>query len=120
MTKENTLWHYRLSDEQRDLYDIIESSSLEFTGIGTDKCQKFMDKLHMLGITAAKEFENCHSFGADSVEEFAEYWCTEVCCRENEPGGDWRSVWVNEYSHEFKTIEFNDSIYFFHAHKTYA
>ena len=115
-------WYDNLTDQDRELYDMIEDRCPEFTKLDAEQCQEFMDELSEYGITTAEQFENAYYYQFDSYKaeaEFSEYVATEINCVDI-PAYifshiDWQSMWDCELRHDFFTIEFDGETYFFNS-----
>ena len=123
-------WYDSLTDERRELFDMIEDRCLEFrnppvflTGktLDAEQCQEFMDKLDDLGITTADEFESAYMYQSDSwnaEREFAQFFAEEIACLNDAGMGsflviDWQATWDCNLSYDFNTIQFDGETYFF-------
>lgn len=117
-------WYDKLSTQDKDLYDTIEERCDEFTKLGAEQCQEFMDKLSEIGITTATQFEDAYftsvSYAHDESHygEFVEYIVSEVNCQELPEFLciDWLQSWYYAYRYDFTDIEFDGEVYFFHNH----
>ena len=119
-------WYDNLSDQDRDLYDMIEDRCPEFTKLDANQCQEFMDELSDHGITTAEQFEDAYYYQTDSWNpeaEFAQYIAEEVEClsfmNDAAPGSwlviDWQASWDSALRYDFFTIEFDGETYFFNS-----
>jgi CCR4-NOT transcriptional regulation complex NOT5 subunit len=119
-------WYNNLSDQDRDLYDMIEDRCPEFTKLDADQCQEFMDELSEHGITTAEQFEDAYYYQTDSwhpEREFAQWIAEEVEClafmNDAGPGSwlviDWQASWDTALCYDFFTIEFDGETYFFNS-----
>ena len=111
-------WYDSMTDQGRDLYDMIEDMCPEFSKLDAEQCQEFMDELSELGITTAEQFQDAYFYQSDSwnVEaEFAEYVTTELNCVDlpDYVVVDWQATWDCNLRYDFSTIEFNGETYFF-------
>ena len=114
-----THWYDSLTDQDRDLYDMIEDKCPEFTKLDATQCQQFMDELSDLGITTAEQFEDAYFYQTDSWHpeaDFAEYITTELNCVELPEFVvvDWQATWDRNLRYDFSIIEFDGETYFFH------
>ena len=118
-------WYDSLSDQDRELYDMIEDRCPEFTKLDATECQEFMDELSDLGITTAQQFEDAYFYHTDSwnaEREFAQFYAEDICCLDvcNDAGMgsflviDWQATWDSSLHYDFSTIEFDGGTYFFH------
>ena len=118
-------WYDNLSDQDQELYDMIEDRCSEFTKLEHGQCQEFMDELSEHGITTAQQFEDAYYYQTDSYNpevEFAQWIAEEVEClafmNDAAPGSwlviDWQASWDSALSYDFFTIEFDGETYFFH------
>ena len=110
-----------LSDQDRELYDMIEDRCPEFSKLDAQQCQEFMDELSELGITTAQQFEDAYFYQTDSwnaEREFAEYITLELNCVELPEYVviDWQATWNRSVCYDFSTIEFDGETYFFSNH----
>ena len=115
-------WYGSLSEQDRDLYDMIEDRCPEFEKFDAEWCQQFMDTLSKHGITTAEQFEDAYFTQFDYAhdnshyEEFAEWITTEIQDIEI-PNGlviDWMSSWLRNFQYDFIDIEFDCVVYFFY------
>ena len=111
-------WYDSLTDEGRELYDMIEEMCPEFTKLDAEQCQEFMDELSEHGITTAEQFQDAYYYQTDSwypERDFAEYVTTEVGCVDlpNYVVIDWQATWDCNLRYDFFTIEFDGETYFF-------
>ena len=113
-------WYDCLTDQQRELYDMIEERCPEFEKFNVDECDSFMSDLEDIGITTAEQFECAYLYtsGAWSPgKDFAEYFVTDLLCESIPPSLeshiDWQSVWDHELYYEINTIEMDGDTYFF-------
>lgn len=118
-------WYDSLSDQDRELYDMIEDRCPEFEKLDAEECQQFMDELSDLGITTAEQFENAYFYQTDSwnaERDFAQFYAEEIACLDvtNDAGMgsflviDWQATWDCNLRYDFSTIEFDGETYFFH------
>ena len=117
-------WYDNLSNQDQELYDMIEYRCPEFEKLEHGQCQEFMDELSEYGITTAQQFEDAYfmqfSYAHDESHfgEFVEYIVTEL----NDQVLpeflviDWQASWYRNYRHDFFSIEFDGEVYFFSAH----
>ena len=117
-------WYDSLTDEQRELYDMIEDRCPQFTKLDAEQCQEFMDELDDIGITTAEHFEDAYFYQTDSWNpeaEFAQFFAEEIACLDvtNDAGMgsylviDWQATWDCNLKYDFITIEFDGETYFF-------
>ena len=113
-------WYDNLTDQDRELYDMIEDRCPEFTKLDAEQCQEFMDELSEHGITTAEQFEDAYFYQTDSwnaERDFAEYVTTEINCVDIPDyilnHIDWQSMWDCNLRFDFFTIEFDSETYFF-------
>ena len=117
-------WYDNLTEQDQELYDMIEDRCPEFTKLNGGLCREFMDELSEYGITTAEQFEDAFftsfSYAHDEshLGEFVEYLVTEINCQELPEFLviDWQQSWYANYRHDFFTIEFDGEVYFFHNH----
>ena len=117
-------WYDNLTEQDQELYDMIEDRCPEFTKLDAEQCQEFMDELSDIGITTAEQFEDAYfiqfSYAHDESHfgEFVEYCVTEIDCKELPEFLviDWQASWYRNYQHDFSTIEFDGEVYFFFNH----
>lgn len=116
-------WYDNLTEQDQELYDMIEDRCPEFTKLDADQCQEFMDELSDHGITTAEQFEDAYFYQSDSWDaerDFAQYITEEVNCISLEDLGylviDWQATWDSSLRYDFSTIEFDGATYFFHNH----
>ena len=114
-------WYDKLSTQDKDLYDAIEERCLEFTNLGAEECQEFMDQLSEYGITTGEQFDDAYFYTSECFEpeaEFAEYVMTEINCIDipDYVVVDWQATWDRNLCYDFFSIEFNGDTYFFHNH----
>jgi hypothetical protein len=115
-------WYDNLTEQDQELYDMIEDRCPEFTKLNGELCREFMDELSEYGITTAEQFEDAFftsfSYAHDESHfgEFVEYIVTEINCQELPEFLviDWQQSWYANYRHDFFTIEFDGEVYFFH------
>ena len=112
-------WYDNLTDQDRDLYDMIEDMCPEFSKLDAEQCQEFMDELRWIGITTAEQFEDAYYYQTDSWNAesvFAEYVTTEINCVDlpDYVAIDWQSTWDCYLRFDFNTIQFDGETYFFH------
>jgi hypothetical protein len=114
-------WYDSLTDEQRELYDMIEERCPEFTKLDAEQCQEFMDELDDIGITTADDFEDRYYYQTNAYNaesEFAQYYVDELMCLDlNDLGAlviDWQATWDCNLRYDFNTIELDGETYFFH------
>jgi hypothetical protein len=116
-------WYDNLTEQDQELYDMIEDRCPEFSKYDAAKCQDFMDELSEYGITTAEQFENAYftsfSYAHDESHfgEFVEFIVTDINCQELPEFLviDWQQSWYSNYRHDFFTIEFDGEVYFFHT-----
>ena len=113
-------WYDNLTDQDRELYDMIEDRCPEFTKLDAEQCQEFMDELSEQGITTAEQFENAYYMQFDSWNpqaDFAEYITTECNCVDLPAYVviDWQATWDCNLRHDFYYIEFDGETYFFNS-----
>ena len=111
-------WYESLTEQDSELYDMIEDMCPEFTKLDAEQCQEFMDELSEYGITTAEQFEDAYFYQTDSwnaEREFAEYVTTELNCVDlpDYVVIDWQATWDCNLRHDFFTIEFDGETYFF-------
>ena len=119
-----TNWHDTLTEQDQELYDMIEDRCPEFEKLDGEQCREFMDLLADHGITTAQQFEDAYwyqlSYSHDESHygEFVEYLVTEVDCQQLPEFLviDWQQSWYANYRHDFMDIEFDGEVYFFHVH----
>ena len=119
----NTIWYDSLTDQDQELYDIIEETCPEFSKLEGKQCREFMDELSEYGITTAEQFQNAYCAQFDYAHDeshygdFVEYWVTEIDCKELPEFLviDWQASWYRNYRHDFIDIEFDGEVYFFFA-----
>ena len=116
---EDGAWYDMLSAQDKDLYDIIEERCPEFTKLGAEQCQEFMDELSEYGITTESQFEDAYFYTSDDLHpeaEFAEYVTKEINCLDipDYIVVDWQATWDSYLYYDFFTIEFDGEVYFFH------
>tara|TARA_R100000458_G_C8238007_1_gene217800 strand:- start:783 stop:1184 length:402 start_codon:yes stop_codon:yes gene_type:complete len=117
-------WYDSLTDQDQDLYDVIEERCPEFTKAFAIDCQAFMDALSEHGITTGEQFEDAFFASFDYAHdeshygEFVEYLVTEVDDRDLPEYLviDWQASWYRNYRHDFMDIEHDGTVYFFHCH----
>lgn len=115
-------WYDSLTEQDQELYDMIEDRCPEFSKLNGRLCREFMDELSEYGVTTAEQFEDAFftsfSYAHDESHfgEFVEYIVTEINCQELPEFLviDWQESWYRNYRHDFFTIEFNGEVYFFH------
>ena len=115
-------WYDNLTEQDQELYDMIENMCPEFTKLDATECQEFMDELSEHGITTAEQFESAYFYQSTAYKaeaDFAGYVTTEINCVDI-PGYiynhiDWQSIWWGELRHDFFTIEFDGETYFFNS-----
>ena len=118
-------WYDSLTDQDRELYDMIEDRCPEFTKLDAEQCQEFMDELSDLGITTAEQFQDAYYYQTDSwnaERDFAQWYAEEIACLDvtNDAGMgsflviDWQATWDCNLKYDFSTIEFDGETYFFH------
>ena len=118
-----TNWYDTLTEQDQELYDMIEDRCPEFEKLDGEMCREFMDSLADHGITTAQQFEDAYyyqlSYAHDESHygEFVEYLVTEVDCQELPEFLviDWQQSWYSNYRHDFMDIEFDGEVYFFHV-----
>ena len=112
-------WYDSLTEQDQDLYDMIEDRCAEFTKLDAKKCQEFMDELSEHGITTADQFEDAYFYQTDSYNaecEFAQYFAEEVMSFDicsTYLVIDWQATWDCNLRYDFFTIEFDGETYFF-------
>ena len=113
-------WYESLTEQDSELYDMIEDICPEFTKLDAEQCQEFMDELSEHGITTAEQFQDAYFWQSDSwnaERNFAEYITIELNCLDLPDHVvnhiDWQSMWDCEVRHDFFTIEFDGATYFF-------
>jgi hypothetical protein len=114
-------WYDNLTEQDQELYDMIEDRCPEFSKYDAAKCQDFMDELSEYGITTAEQFEDAYFWQSDSFHpeaDFVEYLVTEIDCLELPPYLviDWQQSWDSNYCHDFISFCFDGEVYFFHNH----
>lgn len=115
-------WYDSLTEQDQELYDMIEDRCPEFSKLNGRLCREFMDELSEYGVTTAEQFEDAFftsfSYAHDESHfgEFVEYIVTEIMCQELPEFLviDWQESWYRNYRHDFFTIEFDGEVYFFH------
>ena len=111
-------WYDSLTDQDRELYDMIEDRCPVFLKLDAEQCQEFMDELSDIGITTAEQFEDAYYYQSDSwnTERTSEYITTELNCVELPEYViiDWQTTWDRALCYDFSTIEFDGETYFFH------
>lgn len=111
-------WYESLTEQDSELYDMIEDMCPEFTKLDAEECQEFMDELSEHGITTAEQFQDAYFYqtdGWDAEKLFAEYITTELYCIDL-PSYlviDWQATWDDAVCYDFFTIEFDGETYFF-------
>lgn len=113
-------WYESLTEQDSELYDMIEDMCPEFSKLDAEQCQEFMDELSKNGITTGGQFESAYFWQTNSYKaeaDFSEYVSTEIF-RVDIPAYvfnhiDWQSMWDCELRHDFFTIEFDGESYFF-------
>ncbi len=121
---ECSTWYDNLTEQDQELYDMIEDRCPEFLKLNGELCREFMDELSKYGITTAEQFEDAYftqlSYAYDESHfgEFVEYMITEVLCQELPEYLviDWQASWYRNYQHDFFSIEFDGEVYFFSTH----
>ena len=113
-------WYDNLTDQDRELYDLIEETCPEFSKLDAEQCQEFMDELSEHGITTAEQFRDAYYYQTDSwnaEREFAEYVTTELRCVDLPEYVviDWQATWDGYLCYDFSTIEFDGETYFFNS-----
>jgi len=111
-------WYDSLTDQDRELYDMIEDMCPEFTKLDAEQCQEFMDELSENGITTGEQFSDAYFYqtdGWDAEKLFAEYITTELYCVDlpDYVVIDWQATWDSALCYDFFTIEFDGETYFF-------
>ena len=117
-------WYDNLTEQDQELYEMIEDRCPEFTKLDAEKCQEFMDELSDHGITTAEQFEDAYFYQTDSwnaERDFAQYFAEEIACLDvtNDAGMgsflviDWQATWDCSLRHDFFNIEFDGETYFF-------
>ena len=112
-------WYESLTEQDSELYDMIEDRCPEFTKLDADMCQEFMDELSDVGITTAQQFEDAYFYQTDEYNAesaFAQYYAEEIACLAKESFliVDYQATWDCHLSYDFSTIEFDGETYFFH------
>lgn len=118
-------WYDKLSEQDKELYEMIEERCPEFTKLDANQCQEFMDELSEYGITTAEQFENAYFYQTDSwnaERDFAQYYAEEIVCMNQFADAgmlsmiviDWQATWDCNLRHDFFYIEFDGETYFFH------
>ena len=118
-------WYDNLSEQDKELYEMIEERCPEFTKLDANQCQEFMDELSEFGITTAEQFEDAYCYQTDSwnaERDFAQYYAEEIACMNQFSDAgmlsmiviDWQATWDCNLRHDFFTIEFDGETYFFH------
>jgi len=114
-------WYECLTEQDQELYDMIEDMCPEFTKLDAEQCQEFMDALSEHGITTAEQFESAYYYQTDSwnaESEFAQYYADEIACLNGVATTsflviDWQATWDCNLRYDFFTIEFDGETYFF-------
>ena len=111
-------WYDSLTEQDSELYDMIEDMCPEFSKLDAEQCQEFMDELSEHGITTAEQFESAYYMQFDSYNpqaDFAEYITTECNCVDLPAYVviDWQATWDSALCYDFFTIEFDGETYFF-------
>ena len=117
-------WYDSLTEQDMELYGMIEDMCPEFQEFNAEQCQEFMDELSEHGITTAEQFEDAYCYQTDSWNaecDFAQYYAEEIACLDvtNDAGMgyflviDWQATWYCNLRHDFFTIEFDGETYFF-------
>jgi hypothetical protein len=117
-------WYDNLTEQDQELYDMIEDRCPEFTKLDANQCQEFMDELSDLGITTAEQFEDAYFYQTDvynAEADFAQFYAEDIACLDvtNDAGMgsflviDWQATWDTSLSYDFSTIEFDGETYFF-------
>ena len=118
-------WYDSLTEQDQELYDVIEERCPEFTKAFAIDCDAFMDKLKDYGITNAKDFEDSFFTAFDYAHdeshygELVEYVVTE-CDSMDLPEYlviDWQASWYQNYRYDFIDIEHDGIVYFFHCNR---
>ena len=123
-TQSGADWYDSLSDQDRELYDMIEDMCPEFEKLDATKCQEFMDELSELGITTADQFECAYLYQTDEYNAeraFAEYYVHDIACVDQFADAgmlsmiviDYQETWDRNLSYDINTIEFDGETYFF-------
>jgi len=119
-------WYDSLTEQDMELYDMIEDMCPEFTKLDAEQCQEFMDELSEHGITTAEQFQDAYFYQTDSwnpERDFAQYYAEEIACLDvtNDAGMgsflviDWQATWDCNLRYDFFTIEFDGETYFFNS-----
>ena len=115
-------WYDNLTEQDQELYNMIEDRCPEFTKLDADQCQEFMDELSDHGITTAEQFEDAYFYQTDSWNaegDFAQFYAYEINCINPEDLGylviDWQATWDSSLCYDFFTIEFDSETYFFNS-----
>lgn len=116
-------WYDTLTEQDQELYDMIEELCPEFEKLDGAMCREFMDTLSEYGITTAQQFEDAYftqfSYAHDESHygEFVEYIVTEIDCKDLPEFLviDWQASWYRNYRHDFIDFEFDGEVYFFFA-----
>ena len=118
-----TNWYDTLTEQDQELYDMIEDRCPEFEKLDGEPCQWFMDELSGLGITTASQFEDafCHQVSTcldeSHLGDFVEAFHDEMGTKLPEYLViDWKASWYRNYRFDFTTIDFDGDTYFFYAH----
>lgn len=115
-------WYDNLTEQDQELYNMIEDRCPEFTKLDADQCQEFIDELSDHGITTAEQFEDAYFYQTDSwnaERDFAQFYAYEINCINPEDLGylvvDWQATWDSSLCYDFFTIEFDSETYFFNS-----
>jgi len=115
-------WYDNLTEQDQELYNMIEDRCPEFTKLDADQCQEFIDELSDHGITTAEQFEDAYFYQTDSwnaESDFAQFYAYEINCINPEDLGylvvDWQATWDSSLCYDFFTIEFDSETYFFNS-----
>ena len=119
-------WYDSLTDQDRELYDMIEERCPEFEKLDAEQCQEFMDELSEHGINTADDFESAYIYQTDSwhpERDFAQYYAEEISgISLNYDASeisflviDWQATWDCNLCYDFFTIEFDGETYFFNS-----
>jgi len=123
-TQSGADWYDSLSDQDRELYDMIEDICPEFSKLDATECQEFMDELSENGITTAEQFESAYFYQTDEYNAelaFAEYYVHDIACVDQFADAgmlsmiviDYQATWDRNLCYDFFTIEFDGETYFF-------
>ena len=121
MTALASTWLDTLTEQDQELYDMIEDRCPEFETLDGEQCREFMDLLADYGITTAQQFEDAYFYqlgyahDLSHYREFLEYLVIDLNGQELPKFLviDWQSSWERNYCHDFFDIEFDGQVYFF-------